>query len=243
MKRTIYSLIAICYTGLAFSQIIIDTVTLGAGYDNQSFYRLSDGEETRVNKTSYELMFDISDMFSTSINLNSSSSAKLWSYPNGDISDWLSVDTLGIENWPELHDLAEHWSSGAFDKTDGTDPFDVGWGIYNSTTHVISGDSIYILKDADGAYNKLQITNLSGGMFNFKFSDIDGTNEVMSSINKADFAGAKFAFYSIANAQIAPVESVTEWDLLFCQYIEFTPSPYLVSGVLIAPNREVAEEN
>lgn len=241
MRKVLLSALSALLMGAATAQPVIDTVTLGAGYANQSFYRLSDGNNTSVDKSSYELAFDVSGAFSTSIHLNSSSTAGLWLYPNGDVTAWNNFDTTGYSTWTAKTDDPQYWGAGAFDITDGSDPFDVGWGLYDVTTHIITGDSLYLIRTANGDFKKLQIIDFSAGAYHFRYADVDGSNEVSGAIAKADYAGKQYAYYSIANEQALDLEPVGGWDLLFGQYIAFLPTPYLVSGIFSSPTSNTSQ--
>ena len=242
MKKLIYAAVFVATAKAGLAQSIEDSVVLGANYANQSFYRLSDGEQSIVNKQSYELVFDVTDQFSTSINLNSSSSAQLWLYPHGGINEWPNVDTNGISSWHNLIDRPESWSLGAFDLTDGTNGLDVGWGMYNTVTHVVTGDSLYVIRTANGDFKNCKSSIWRIIPTTSRYANLDGSNEENVSVNKNDFSG-NFAYYSMTNNEVVPAEPTGGWDLLFGQYTAFLPTPYLVSGVFTAPTCRTAEEN
>ncbi len=237
MKHTLHTAALILATaGMAstgFSQVSTDTVSTAPGYANQVWYQLEDGSETSAPKDEWDLAFAI-DGFSTSIHINSVNGVKLWAYP-GTNSEWNSVDTTGLSNWPLLYNSENSWSTGAFDRNINTaDMFDVGWGIYDVNTHIITGDSLFIIQLSNGYYKKLDIVNLMSGAFNFRFADLDNSNEVVSSLTKADFSGKNFGYYSLENNTTLDREPLSaEWDLLFTQYTAFIPTAYPVSGILV----------
>jgi hypothetical protein len=115
-----------------------------------------------------------------------------------------------------------------------SDSLDLGWGNYNFITHIVTGDSLYVISLANGAYKKLRIDALAGGQYLFTYADLDGSNEVAGNIDKVDYTDKNFAYYSIENDMEIDREPLnTEWDITFVKYIDFVPTPYGVTGVLV----------
>jgi hypothetical protein len=224
------------------AQEIQDTVSLGASYTNQKWYSLENGEQATSPKNNWDIAFDVSGGFATSIHINSATGTTLWTYPNGNISAWASVDTSGMTTWTAQYNSDETWSIGAFDANITSNPNDVGWGIYSSITHVITGDSLFIIKLANGDFKKVWIVNVAGGGYNFKYANINGTSEQTYFLNKSTYPGKNFAYYSLQNDSALDREPASSsWDLLFGQYTTFIPTPYVVSGVLSNKGVEVAQ--
>lgn len=166
----------------------------------------------------------------------------VYSYPNGDINDWGSVDSAGISSWSALYNSESSWNIGALDQNvDPNNPFDVGWGVYNQNTHVISGDSIFIIKLMDDSYRKLRIDNMKSGVFNFTYANLDGSNEVHASVTKSNYNERLFGYYSLENELEVDHEPVTtdKWDLFFGKYTGFIPTPYNLTGIIAGPHTEV----
>ena len=225
------------------AQVITDTVSCGATYANQIWYSLENDNQADAPKNNWDIAFDVSS-YGTSIHINSAIGVTLWTHPDLTIADWAeTADTAGITTWTAAYNSETSWVTGAFDQGVSSDPFDVGWGMYNVVTHVVSGDSIFILKLANNSYKKLWIENLSGGTFNFKYADLDGTNEQTAALLKSAYTGRNFAYYSIQNNQAVDREAVasTEWDLVFGQYTTFIPMAYTVAGVLSNKDVTVAK--
>lgn len=219
----------------SFAQTLVqDSVETGAGYVNSVYYKLADGSEAIVSNTNWDLAF-VTSGFGTTIRINGGFGTQLWEYPNGGISDWATVDTAGIGGWTRLYDSPEYWSVGAFDEAAGSDPFDVGWGLYNVQTHVITGDKIFIIKLSDGSYQKLIIEDLTSGVFTFTHADLAGGMDMTHTVTKSDFAGKNFGYFSLQNhTDIDREPATTDWDLVFQKYEgNYAPSvQYGVTGVL-----------
>jgi len=223
-----------------------ETVTIEPGQTNQTWYSLENGTQGTALAAEWDLAFDVSSTFATSVHANTANGVSVWVYQNGDINDWSVVDTTGFSTWSTLYNSDTSWTLGAFDVTaSASNPFDVGWGIYNSITHVIEGDSIHIIQLANGDFKKLKIENLSSGSYNFTYADLDGNNEVSASLAKGDYQDKLFGYYSIQNQEALDREPVllNEWDLLFTKYTAFLPVAYPVAGILSNPNVQVAEIN
>ena len=245
MKKSVLLIAVFCCALFTQAQVIIDTVSLGPGYANQKWYSLQNDEQGSAPKDNWDLAFDVSG-FGTSIHINSITGNMLWTYPHGAIDAWTTVDTIGITTWLPKYNSDTSWGLGALDKGQvPTNGNDVGWGIYNSITHTIAGDSLFIIKLSTGAYKKLAIQNLAGGGYNFEYADINGSNSHTHFIQKSNFTDKNFGYYSIINNAELNREPVTSanWDILFTQYTAFIPSPYTVAGVLSNKGVEVVQVN
>jgi hypothetical protein len=224
------------------AQLVTDSVFMGAQYSNQLWYSLANDEQGTSPKNNWDIAFEINSVAS-SILLNSANGNELWVYPNGDISAWATIDTTAIATWPKLYNTDTSWSVGAFNvNLDPTNDFDLGWGVYNLQTHYITGDSLYIIKLANGDYKKLWIVRLANSIYEFKYANIDGSNEMSKTIAKADYTDKNFGYYSIANNAATNREPLSSnWDITFTQYTAFIPMAYNVTGVLANKGVEVAK--
>ncbi|MCS6823212.1 MAG: T9SS type A sorting domain-containing protein [Cytophagaceae bacterium] len=238
MKKTLLSLHwLLINTTILYSQAIRDTVSIGAGYANQVWYSLENNEQGSAPKNNWDLAFDVS-AYGSSISINSVNGVNLWLYPHGNATAWSSVDTSGYTSWnTKRWNSDTSWTYGAFDRYRNTsNPFDLGWGIYSPTTHVVTGDSIYIIKLANGQFRKLMIQSLASGTYTFKYANIDGSNEQTTTITKSAYSTKNLVYYSIQNNTIIDREPASaNWDLCFTQYSAYLSSTfpaYTVTGVL-----------
>jgi hypothetical protein len=228
----------------ANAQVTIDTVSMGAGYANQKWYSLEDDEQGSSPKNNWDIAFDCSS-FGASIRINSITGTTLWKYPSAGISGWATLDTTGLSTWPKIYNSDTSWLVGAFDQgITSSNPFDLGWGIYNSTTHIVTGDSLYVIKLADNTYRKLWIEALAGGIFTFKYANIDGSNLENATLTKTAYTGKTLGYYSLqTNAAVDREPLTADWDLTFCQYTGFIPSAYTVAGILSSTGTRIAQVN
>lgn len=215
------------------AQVVTDTVSVGAGYTDEVWYSLENGIQGTQPRGNWDIAFSITG-FTATIMTNSANGIQLWTYPNGDTSAWSSVDTTGMSAWAQNWNSDTSWALGAFSANASTsDPYDLGWGIYNQVTHYVIGDSLYVIQLANGDYKKLWIEQLASSSYYFKYANLDGTNEVSASIKKSDYASKNFAYYSLETGSESDREpATTDWDLVFTKYTTFIPTAYGVSGVL-----------
>ncbi|MEZ4848502.1 MAG: T9SS type A sorting domain-containing protein [Bacteroidia bacterium] len=221
-----------------------EAVSMKAGYSEDVFYSFANGEVSSVSNTDWDIAFQISG-FAASIRINSPKGVELRAVPGLGIGDWASVDTAGFVSWTQFNNSDQTWDGGAFNTgLDISNPFDLGWGVYNQTTHIVQGDSLFVISLADQSVKKLKIDQLSGGSYNFTYADIDGNNEVSATLKKADFENKTFGYYSFANdSSINREPNQDAWDIVFTRYAtEVAPGYYYgVTGVLANPAVEVAE--
>ena len=131
-------------------------VVTGAGYADDVYYSLENGTVTTVARNNWDIAF-VTQQMSVSVLANNGSGVELYTYPEGDIDDWATVDTTGMD-WTPMYNSIETWDMGAFNaNTIPGDDFDYGWGRYNMTTHTIIGDSIFIIRTLADSIMKVAI--------------------------------------------------------------------------------------
>ncbi len=221
------------------------TVTTGAGYANDIYYSLTDGEAGSATRANYDLAFSINQ--TSAIRVNTSAGASVW-VVSEDPADFATVDTTGqLTDANEYYNSSTTWLSGALNAPADTSEFsDVGWGDYDLQTHTITASRVFVVQDVAGDYYKLMIDERAAGIYEFTFANLDGSNETTETIDVADYSGKNFAYYSFANGALDR-EPATIWDLLFTQYttgINTGPGGivyYGVSGVLSNAGVQVAQ--
>lgn len=247
MKKTLFSLTALAAAFSVNAQVITDTVSLGNGYPNEKWYSLENDETATSTRSSWDLAFP-TDMFQAGARVNTAAGAMVWKYPNADTSAWNTLDTTGLSTWTALYDADSVWAKDALTSVSNPDnQFDYGWGVYDLSTHIVTGDSLFVIKTVSGTYKKLWIKDLTNNVYNFTYANLDGTDEVTTSISKSDYANKNYGYYSFTNNATADLEPVnTNWDLLFTKYTGFvaygnTIMPYGVTGVLTNSKDSVAK--
>lgn len=237
-KEYIAALILLIVCGQIRAQLSNDIVTTGTGYADQVWYSMLNGEVESQPKDNWDLGFSASP-FGTSIIINSSAGAILWRYP-GSNADFATLDTTGMHAWKQLYNSDTSWAYGAFSRYQSG--LDIGWGIYNTITHHVNGDSLYVMRLTSGEYRKLNIIQLASGTYTFRQASLDNTIDVTHTLAKSAYLGKNFGYFDLQNEVEIDREPLSaEWDLLFGQYIAFLPAPYNVSGVLHNAGTQVAQ--
>lgn len=219
------------------------TVTTAPANAQQTYYSLANGAVASHAVADWDLAFELTGI-TGSILLNTAKGHKLYKAPYA-LAQWSGIDTTGLAaGWPQQHNSETNWSSGAFNQGLTANPFDLGWGIYNFTTHNIVGDSCFVLKLNTGEWKKLRIDAFTAATnaFSFTWSDLDGSDEQSGSLVRSAFPGKNFGYCNLATNAAADLEpAAASWDLLFTKYIGYVtqpfPSMYPVAGVL--QNKEV----
>ena len=217
------------------------SISLLPSYTNQSFYSLENGEVANLNNTDWDLAFSTATM-SSSIRINAGMGTELYSYPLGDTTDWNTFNSSNLSNWLPIYNSDTNWFVGAFDKN-STSMFDMGWGMYSMITHHVTGDSLYAIKTIGGDWKKLWIQKLANDEYSFKYANLDGTNEINTSVSKLNYSDKNFIYYSLDQNSVLDREpNSIDWDITFTKYI--TPvqgMPYGVTGVMSNDGVQVAQ--
>lgn len=248
MKNLIYLLLAVFILSSCNNDPVepdppislADSISMGGGYADEVFYSLANGVVKTSPRSSWDIAFS-TDPMSSSILVNEGYGIELYTYPSGDLSDWDAVDTAGIADWPVMYNSDTSWYYGAFDRNDTGHP-DYGWGVYNTQTHDVMGDSLFIIRLSDGTVNKLFIEKRAAmtNSFSIKYGII-GEAGVTKDIACSSYTDKNFIYFSFASEEVLDIEPASDsWDLLFTKYWDES-IPYNVTGVLTNKDREAAE--
>ena len=225
------------------AQPVNDSTSMEAFYTNQVFYSLANGEVANVDNNNWELGFSTSGngAAGSAIILNEAT-ATLWTYP-GDISEWSAFDTTGYTSWEQLLNTDTSWTNGAFNVHRGASgTFDMGWGVLNPMNNFWTfGDSLYLVKLSDNSFRKLLIVSLKSGAWEFKYANIDGSDEQTFSIVKTNYPNRNFVYHSmLTNTTIDREPDSSTWDLMFAKHTDYvTPPGTYVSVTSVFNNRNV----
>jgi hypothetical protein len=219
---------------------VLDSLSMASGYSNDIFYSFSNGLVTSVPRTNWHFAF-YTDSWSSSIITNAGANVQLFTYPLGDTTAWnTTFDVSGIDSWKALNNSDTSWIYSAFEANQKGHP-DYGWGKYNSINHDVVGDSLYVLKLADGSYKKVWIIRKVSvqNTYYFKVADLDGQNEVSVTLDCRNYASKNFVYYNALTNEVLDREPAkTDWDILFTKYYSLeqlqmgNPNP-VVTGVLL----------
>lgn len=235
MKRTATLIVGLVISYTSIVAQTLDTLSIGAGYTQTIWYNFETDVETKKSNLDWDLAFSTRIRRDAAIHTSPYSTLYKAVAP---ASAWstVSVDTLKLT--PQLG-VDTSWSWGTFNLT-GDNVFNYGWGNYNTATHNVNGDSVYVLKTTTGAWKKIIIDRLSfDTIYTFRFANLDGSDEVSASLNKNNFAGKNFGYYSIATKSTIDKEPLSKnWDITASRYYGLTPDQngvlqsYLLTGIL-----------
>ncbi len=247
-------LLALClfflsFTALKAQEITVNT-SMGAGYTNQVYYKISTDTATPFAANSWDIAFLRESNLNQAIRVNGSIGIEVFEASNTP-SDWNNIDVTNQSSWIQLYNSDTDWNNGAFMKgSNNAPPFGFGWGSYNPVTHHITGSIIFVLKYADGTYRKLIIEDYFGA-YTFKYSTWTGSAwsaDQTATVANSSNPNNKYNYYSFTtNAEVVAELATTDWDFVFTRYYtEVAPNTqYLVTGVLhssevtVAQNEEV----
>lgn len=246
--RTFYTLLSCSILSVLVSQvqpkvqaqeIIYDSVTLGEGNANMSFYSIANGELMQVPLADWHLALDVRPMGSTA-RINGGMGLKLFRY--GSLAEW---DEVNLDTWipnEQYRNNQTDWSDAAFSQG-GDGMFDLGWGVYDVVTHIVSSDVMYLVQLPDESWKKVALLSLANGVYELQFANLDGTDSFNISIDKADYEGQLFAYCNLVSGTVENLEPSEPWDIVFFTYEdEVAPGNYYpVTGGLIHPNVTVQQ--
>ena len=174
--------------------------------------------------------------YNVNILANNGALVELYTYPDGDISDWETLSIANIGSWSQMYNSIDDWYDGAFMQNYNGEANDYGWRVYNMENNHILGDSLFVIKTTAGNYKKLWIVekNPEEGIneWIFKYADIDGSSLQEITIQADDYSSVNHIAFSLETNQIIETEPPSnEWDLLFTKYYDKS-IPFYVPGIL-----------
>jgi hypothetical protein len=214
---------------VSFSQTA-DSVLLGPGSAQACFYRLADGQKTMVSYNDWNLSvsvrpsaFPSNPLPGTTIRINEAFGTNVYIIPSQLPADFATpLDTTGLSGWSRLHDSEIQLNLGALNTTRNlSNPFDFGWGVYNSSTKNVVGDSLFLITGPNGLCKKLWIEQLVWDtMWVIKTCNIDGSSPYTFQISKKQYNAKNFVYLDVRQSLLLDKEpNKTDWDLLFLKYM------------------------
>jgi hypothetical protein len=208
---------------------------------------MSAGEVSSYPRNSWDLAVRTRIM-SSSIITNDGTGVVLYTYPKADTSGWATFDTSGYKTWKPMFNDQDDWENGAFSRN-ATGGLDFGWGVYNTTTHHITGDSLFLVQLRDGSFRKVWIVVKKAGddLVTFRYANIDGTGQRDVLLDCNNYLAKDFIGYSLITHEIVDYQpNLQEWDIVFTKYMSVqegltgSDTVYPVTGIL--SNEEVSSE-
>jgi hypothetical protein len=219
MKKIYNLILLLCSVSVLTAQI--DQPSVGASYANSTFYNLEDGNTTSATHTEWDIAFNVTPfnlgiIVNEGVGLSFTAPLSIVELFQTNSTDFTTADTIGIS---KIYNDEVSWSAGAFNLiADASSSADYGWGDYNFGNNQVVGTRIFAIKLRNETYKKLEIQSLISGVYTFRFADLDGNNEVTTTIDKADYPAKTLAYYSIENETALDLEP-TDWDMVFTRYV------------------------
>ena len=222
-----------------FAQVITDSVDMGASVNgvsrpNDIFYSFKNGFVQSVERSSYDIAF-YTNVFSSGIVLNTAKGNMLYTYPKGDTSVWnTTFDTTGLYSWEAMYNSEKIWEEGAFGMFQQGHP-DYGWGRYNSISHNVVGDSLFIIK-LGNSYKKLWILRKESmaNTYYLRWANLDGSNQVDDTADCSTYTSKNFVGFNFSTGNMVDIEPASNsWDMKFTKYTAWYDNQmwYTLTGV------------
>lgn len=256
MKRTGWTvmLVAMAVAGMAQVFVANDSVITGFQNNDMVFYSFASGSKYTAPVNNWHLaitvrptQFPNSPLGGTTIRINEAMGVKAIYVPNSKASDFATLDTTGFAMWENLHDSDTALDFGALNTNkNDANVFDFGWGVYNSVSHNVVGDSLYLIKLPNGAIKKLWVEKLIyDTAFQIQYSNLDNSDNQSLFISKKQYPGKNFVYLNMMNHQVLDLEPASSvWDVVFLKYAaaDVNPSRYVSTlGVWSNTGTTVAE--
>lgn len=203
---------------------------------DEVFFSLKNGIVKAAPRNTWDIAF-YTQAFSAGIITNDGAGVVLYAYPKADNAGWDTFDTTGMASWIPLFNDVTSWEEGAFNRNASGHP-DYGWGVYNSNSHDVKGDSLFLIKPVDGIYRKLNIVKKlsSQNKYIVRYANLDGSNDQTDTLDVSPYNNRLNMAFSFTTGIVDREPALSEWDLLFTRYYALVQNtPYPVNGVLQKP--------
>ena len=238
MKKNLSLAFAVLITLNLHAQTVVnDSVTMGAGYANQIWYSMQNGEVSQAPNNNWEIAFTTKLMGASAL-ANTAQGVAVFMVPNTDLNGFSTLDTTGYLSWQMLRNSETTWNLGAFNQNMTVHP-NYGWGTYDQVTHIVTGDSLFLVRTgfvAPYTFKKLWLIKKDvTGDWIFRFANLDNTNDVTDTVLLSNYSGKNFSYYSLTNQSELNREPTSDnWDLTFTRYTSEVTGIgfYNVTGVL-----------
>ena len=227
----------------ANAQVTPATITMGPGYANQVYYKLSNQATNAYPHAFWDLAFLRTSNFGFATRVNDARNIEVYE-ASANIADWATVDVTQIANWTRLYNSELEWEKGAIDNGSAT----YGWGEYNPGNHHVTGAVVFVLKYANGTFRKFKIDDFFSG-YTFTYATWNGSSwgaDQQVVLANANNPANTFNYYSLENnTAIVAEPASSDWDFTFTKYKTdyFGDGSFWqdVTGVLHHPDIEIAE--
>lgn len=236
MKKQILAiaLLALGTLNLKSQTAVNDSALIGSA--NEVWYSLSTGTVATQPRANWDLGFT-TDGYDVTILFNHAVGNNVYIATGATIVTFTAVTQADTSATP-LYNSDSTWTVGALNQQ-SSGSYNYGWGSYNTTTHNITGNRVFIAKYPGNIFKKFYIQELNNGTnpytYTLVYANIDNSGQQTVAIPKQTYGTKNFVYYSFATNAIVDREPASaNWDLLFTKY---TSTSELYMG---APNQVVA---
>lgn len=219
----------------ASAQWVNDSIQMGAGYRNEVFYSMGGGTRGITPIGDWELAHTQVKM-DNCIRVNHVAGVRVIPYPKGAIADWNQFDTAGWQSWRMVFNNINKRELGAFNQQKGPGMWDFNWGIYNTSTHEVVGDSMYLLILNAGSPTQIfrkfyPVKQDVSGNLQLRIAALDGTGDTTMNVLSATAGTRAYKYVHLQKKNQPLREPAQAWDVVFTQY--FAPTFDPMSGKII----------
>jgi hypothetical protein len=244
MKKLLHIAAIALITLMAQAQQTNVTLSMGASYSNEVYYKLSSGETNTYAAASWDIAFLRISSMDIGIRVNDGRGIQVFEAADR-ASDFNNINVADEGSWTPLYNDDTNWDNGAF--MQGSAGY--GWGEYNPVSHHVEGTIVFVLKYADGTYRKFINEDYFGG-YTFKYATWNGTawvGETTKTVSNSSNPNNRYNYYSLQNnAEVVAEPAEGSWDFVFRKYNTFLDPPgenYIVTGTLHNANVTVAKND
>ena len=236
MKHLFITASILLLAGNATSQRVTDTIDMEPGYAKQVFYQIQTGTKHASPMTQWHIAHTTLQM-DNSIRLNHAAGVFAYLYPKGDNSAYNNFDTAGWMTWTKPYNSMKDETLGALNQQkDPNNQWDFSWGVYDPTSHVVKGDSLYLIVVGSGAntqlYKFMPIKQDKNGDFIFEFGPLNAVSGQPDTIKQSQADKGMFKYFNLSSDRQVLVETAGgDWHLNFARYYDLVPAPG--SGALV----------
>lgn len=227
MKKITTLVLGICGISQLMAQgpVVTDTVYTGLDYVNNKWYSLANDEAGQSVNNNWDIAFATATSPTAELTASILFNYKVgsvYAIPNSTPS--LSFDTLATVNFSVLTALQNNdssWAQGAINRAPVLGMYDYGFGTYNSTSHSVEANRIFVVKYTDNSVKKFYINLISmQGKYEIISADLgNGTVATTQDIVLSGYSTKNYVYYKINTNTIVDREpATTAWDFQFLQY-------------------------
>lgn len=251
-----------------------DTISMNQNYQTSVYYSLDDQSKTHLDNFSWDLAFRTTPM---TVGVYANHATKNWEVTQVFVENSTSTITaeekflsdltadynalfqsVDLEDY-QFYNSVTTWDTGALNMWSPEDPqinFNLGWGMYDMSSHKIVGHKVFVLSVAPAwpgapvdpnspkykVYIKEHNPVSAERKWEFWYAPIDATNEsdiIKIEFNGEDYGDKLLVYFNFETQSFSNEEpEVNNWDFVFTRYKDLvTAGPqtmwYGVTGVLL----------